>query len=85
MVAAGWVVNMSISGALIRTALQADVLSCIEVQLDRRWIAAAVIYRSPGYVAVEWLDLAPGAVVRQLERTAHQAHQLASTEALAAA
>jgi len=39
----------------------------------------------PGYVTVEWLDLAPSAAVHQLERTAHQAHQLASTEALAAA
>ena len=85
VLAVGRVVNMSISGALIRTALQADVLSCLEVQVDRQWIAGAVIYRSRGYVAVEWLDLAPTAVVRQLERTAHQAHQLASTQALAAA
>jgi len=65
--AGGHIVNLSISGALIRTDLEASLFGTIEVEINRDWIAASVVRLEPRLIAVEWFELAPPLVVRQLE------------------
>lgn len=66
--AVGLILDMSISGALIRTALDVIAFSGVEVQVNGEWQLAWVTRRAAAdMLAVEWMVLAPDAVVRQLE------------------
>lgn len=69
--AVGLILNLSISGALVQTALDVNPFTGIEVNVNREWLLAWVTRRaSSDVLAVEWMTLAPDAVVRQLEKAA---------------
>ena len=61
------ILNMSVSGALIRTALDVEAFTGIEVLVNRHWLLAWVTRREGSVLAVEWMEMAPEAVVRELE------------------
>jgi len=62
---------MSISGALVQTPLELNAFTGIELTVNRQWLLAWVTRRAAlGILAVEWMALAPDAVVQQLEMAA---------------
>lgn len=61
------IANLSVSGALIRTALDIEVFTGIEVRLNHQWLLAWVTRRGSGLIGVEWMQMAPDAVLRELE------------------
>jgi hypothetical protein len=67
VVAAGRIRNLSLTGALIETAFDASVHGGVEVAVNNEWVLAWLTRRSPGAIAVEWMMVAPQAVVRQIE------------------
>ena len=59
--------ELSLSGALIRTELLGEDFTGLEVQLGELWIPAAVVRHVPGALAIEWLQFAPEAVSEALD------------------
>jgi hypothetical protein len=88
----GIVRNASISGALIETPLELPLFTNLVVALPTtsevantsQELAACVVRRAPGGIAVEWRDMACPAIVTLLERvTGRQAARLLVDEAFA--
>ncbi len=65
--ATGWVRNLSLTGALIETGFDAGAFDAVEVAVNSEWVLAWVTRREPDAIAVEWMMVAPPAVVRQIE------------------
>jgi hypothetical protein len=65
--AAGHMVNLSVSGALIATEHDAGAFSGVEIAVNNDWVLSWVTRRDPGKLAVEWMVMAPQSVIRQLE------------------
>ena len=67
IVSSGRIRNLSLTGALIETAFDASAFDGVEVAVNNDWILAWVMRRDPGAIAVEWMVVAPQAVLRQIE------------------
>jgi hypothetical protein len=70
---AGWdtvglLTNASLSGAFIRTRLQARILSTVEIEISDTRVPAYVVRNHPEGIGVEWLDFAPAAIVLAIRR-----------------
>jgi len=66
-VSTGRIRNLSLTGALIETGFDATAFDGIEVAVNNEWVLAWVTRRDPGAIAVEWMMVAPQAVLRQIE------------------
>ena len=77
--------NLSISGALIETALELPVFSNLVVSVPTLGdLAASIVRCAPGRFAVEWRDMACPSIVALLERvTGKRATALVEDEAFA--
>jgi hypothetical protein len=71
---AGYMCQVSISGALVATAAVMPLASRIEVELAGCDVPAWVVRREEGYLAVEWCELAPAPVLA-LEQQVRQFRQ----------
>ena len=71
--AGGYIENISVSGALIRTDRTLPPMTQLDVMIGGERIPAWIVRRLPGAIGVEWCELAPRAVVALLRPVAtHQ-------------
>jgi len=62
----GMLVNASLSGAFVRTRLQAPILSLVEIELFQAHVPAYVVRVNSRGLALEWFEFAPAGVARLL-------------------
>ena len=67
--------DLSISGALVATDGTLPLAARIEVELAGSDVAAWVVRRDPGRVALEWCELAPQPVVALAQQVRQFRHQ----------
>lgn len=67
--------DVSVSGAFLETKLQTPLLAHVHVEIDfpsrqrskRRSLAAHIMRRDENGIGIEWIELAPRAVIKLLE------------------
>jgi hypothetical protein len=67
--------DLSISGALVATNATLPLAARIEVELAGTGVAAWVVRREPGWVALEWCELAPKPVLALEDQVRQFRHQ----------
>jgi hypothetical protein len=72
--AAGYLCDLSISGALVATAARLPLAAHLDVEIAGAAVAAWVVRQEEGHIALEWCELAPRPVLA-LEQQARQFRQ----------
>lgn len=82
----GLAVNLSLSGAFIKTSRPVPMLARVQVgfgglspdEPDTHWVAAYVVRETQKAIGLEWLEFAPEAIVARLQGAGWRATCLAA-------